>query len=167
MIILPSNNKIPTSLLPFQCPDEPLRRPIPPPSPALSLRERMTGSLKRIIGPQHRPLPDTPDQQQQKRNSVTSTGSVFDQIRRPPSVVMEKIKQQSMLALDRISSNQEKYRQQQNMNGNRSPMSNNGQIPVSEVMSILLSHIHCHPYHSALRLLLLHLHVGERHAPFE
>lgn len=92
----------------------------------------MTGSLKRIIGPQHRPLPETPDQQQ-KRNSVTSTNStttsVFDAIRRPPSVVMEKIKQQSMLALDRISMNQEKYRQQHNMNGNKAQI--NGQNEVS------------------------------------
>lgn len=94
----------------------------------------MTGSLKRIIGPQNRPLPETPDQQQ-KRNSVasstTSSGSVFDTIKRPPSVVMEKIKQQSMMALDRISSNQERYRQhQQSAGGNRGPEVN-GAVPVS------------------------------------
>lgn len=95
----------------------------------------MTGSLKRIIGPQSRPLPETPDQQQQqKRNSLssqTSTGSVFDAIKRPPSVVMEKIKQQSMLALDRISMNQERYRQQHGQNGSQSGSSVNGQAPVS------------------------------------
>lgn len=88
----------------------------------------MTGSLKRIMGPQNRPLPETPDQM--KRSSVvstTSSGSVFDAIKRPPSVVMEKIKQQSMLALDRISSNQERYRQQHSINGDRDPPEINGQ----------------------------------------
>lgn len=37
------------------------QRPQPPPSPTLSLREKM-GSLKRMITPGNRPLPPTPDQ---------------------------------------------------------------------------------------------------------
>lgn len=37
------------------------QRPEPPPSPSLSIRDRM-GSLRRIINPGNRPLPDTPKQ---------------------------------------------------------------------------------------------------------
>lgn len=46
---------------------------------------------------------------------------------------MEKIKQQSMLALDRISMNQERYRQQHGQNGSQTGSIVNGQAPVSSL----------------------------------
>lgn len=86
----------------------------PPPSPTLSIRDRM-GTLRRIINPSNRPLPDTPDDI--KRNSLSSrssiASSVFDTIKKPPSIAMEKIKQQSTLNLDRMTQLQERYRQHQ------------------------------------------------------
>lgn len=47
------------------------QRPQPPPSPSLSLREKM-GSLKRMITPGNRPLPPTPPDQRSKGMLNTS-----------------------------------------------------------------------------------------------
>lgn len=42
-----------------------------------------------------------------------SQGSVFDSIKRPPSIAMEKIKATTAAALDRMSLLQQRYRQHQ------------------------------------------------------
>ncbi|XP_059617781.1 E3 ubiquitin-protein ligase lubel-like [Phlebotomus argentipes] len=88
-------------------------RPQPPPSPALSLREKMS-SLKRIIAPSNRPLPSTPNSSRpQTPTSVTSSGSAFDSIKKQPSVEMGKIQSHKSATLDRMTLLQQRYRQHQ------------------------------------------------------
>lgn len=103
---------------------QPQQRPEPPPSPSLSLRERM-GSLKRIISPGQRPLPDTPTttakpaglpvSRPPSRPTTPTSGNhnPFDAIQKPPSITMEKIKNHTSATLDRMSILQQRYRQHQ------------------------------------------------------
>ncbi|XP_055711279.1 E3 ubiquitin-protein ligase lubel isoform X3 [Phlebotomus papatasi] len=87
-------------------------RPPAPPSPALSLREKMS-SLKRIIAPSNRPLPDTPQSSRPQTPNSVSSGSVFDSIKKQPSVEMGKIQSHKSATLDRMALLQERYRQHQ------------------------------------------------------
>ncbi|XP_055643489.1 E3 ubiquitin-protein ligase lubel isoform X9 [Toxorhynchites rutilus septentrionalis] len=87
--------------------------PQPPPSPALSLREKMN-SLKRFIHPSNRPLPDPPEQK------IHSSNSSLDSIaKRSPaggksmSSTMEKIQNNTAATLDRMTLLQQRYRQHQ------------------------------------------------------
>uniref|UniRef100_A0A1B0CJK6 Putative microtubule-associated protein futsch isoform x3 n=1 Tax=Lutzomyia longipalpis TaxID=7200 RepID=A0A1B0CJK6_LUTLO len=89
-------------------------KPQPPPSPALSFREKMS-SIKRIMTPSNRPLPDTPlSSRPQTPTSVGSSGgSVFDSIKKQPSVEMGKIQSHKSATLDRMAILQQRYRQHQ------------------------------------------------------
>ncbi|XP_055592324.1 E3 ubiquitin-protein ligase lubel isoform X3 [Uranotaenia lowii] len=88
--------------------------PQPPPSPALSLREKMN-SLKRFIHPSNRPLPDPPE------NKIHSSNSSLDTISKQTasmgiksvSSTMEKIKNNTAATLDRMNMLQQRYRQHQ------------------------------------------------------
>ncbi|XP_062545752.1 E3 ubiquitin-protein ligase lubel isoform X2 [Armigeres subalbatus] len=89
--------------------------PQPPPSPALSLREKMN-SLKRFIHPSNRPLPDPPE------NKIHSSTSSLDTVSKrsfstgaPRSVssTMEKIQNNTAATLDRMTMLQQRYRQHQ------------------------------------------------------
>lgn len=94
-----------------------------PPSPSLSLRERMS-TLKRMIVPGSNrstttngsgtPPPPVPSRPPTGARPVTPLGgNPFDAIQKPPSITMEKIKQQQSATLDRMSMLQQRYRQSQ------------------------------------------------------
>ncbi|XP_011295281.2 E3 ubiquitin-protein ligase lubel isoform X1 [Musca domestica] len=91
--------------------------PIPPsPTPSMknaSWHERV-GSLKRGLSILNRPLPETPKTPTTPSESsrCTTPKSVFDNIQRPPSVVLEKIKNKANATLDRMQMLQQRYRQQ-------------------------------------------------------
>lgn len=78
----------------------------------MSLREKMS-SLKRIIAPSNRPLPDTPQSSRPQTPNSVSSGSVFDSIKKQPSVEMGKIQSHKSATLDRMALLQERYRQHQ------------------------------------------------------
>lgn len=101
-----------------------------PPSPSLSLRERMS-TLKRMIvpgGSNRQPTTNNGSSMQQSqqlpppvptrppiamRPTTPLGGNPFDAIQKPPSITMEKIKQQQSATLDRMSMLQQRYRQSQ------------------------------------------------------
>uniref|UniRef100_A0A1B0FDE2 Uncharacterized protein n=1 Tax=Glossina morsitans morsitans TaxID=37546 RepID=A0A1B0FDE2_GLOMM len=92
-----------------------------PSSPTLSTRndpwhERM-GSLKRGLSIINRPLPETPKSQpsspiEDQSSRSETPKSAFDNIQRPPSVALEKIKSKANATLDRMQLLQQRYRQQ-------------------------------------------------------
>ncbi|XP_061402063.1 E3 ubiquitin-protein ligase lubel [Musca vetustissima] len=94
--------------------------PIPavPPSPTPSMKNaswhERVGSLKRGLSILNRPLPETPKTPTTPSESsrCTTPKSVFDNIQRPPSVVLEKIKNKANATLDRMQMLQQRYRQQ-------------------------------------------------------
>lgn len=97
------------------------------------------GSLKRMINPGTRPLPDTPTTRPgdfiyincliDKRNTVIILGqptsrppsrpttpnnqNPFDSVPKPHSLTMERIKSQTTATLDRMAQLQQRYRQHQ------------------------------------------------------
>lgn len=75
-----------------------------------SWKERF-GSLPRGLNLLNRPLPDTPKTPSESSRSTTPK-SVFDNIQRPPSVALEKIKSKANATLDRMQLLQQRYRQQ-------------------------------------------------------
>uniref|UniRef100_A0A336LKL8 CSON011442 protein n=1 Tax=Culicoides sonorensis TaxID=179676 RepID=A0A336LKL8_CULSO len=88
-------------------------------TPNLSIHEKTT-SLQRGSMQQHlnRPLPDVPHAKSQSQLIVQPVEplkrtSVFDSIKKPPSVTMEKIKSNTAAALDRMVLLQKRYRQHQ------------------------------------------------------
>uniref|UniRef100_A0A1A9W5H4 Uncharacterized protein n=1 Tax=Glossina brevipalpis TaxID=37001 RepID=A0A1A9W5H4_9MUSC len=92
-----------------------------PSSPTLSAKndhwhERM-GSLKRGLSIINRPLPETPKSQpnspiEDQSSRSDTPKSAFDNIQRPPSVTLEKIKSKANATLDRMQLLQQRYRQQ-------------------------------------------------------
>nr|XP_029711911.1 uncharacterized protein LOC109401370 isoform X1 [Aedes albopictus] len=89
--------------------------PQPPPSPALSLREKMN-SLKRFIHPSNRPLPDPPENKIHSSTSSLDTASKRSfPIGTPKSMssTMEKIQNNTAATLDRMTMLQQRYRQHQ------------------------------------------------------
>ncbi|KAL9930414.1 linear Ubiquitin E3 ligase isoform 1-T3 [Glossina fuscipes fuscipes] len=92
-----------------------------PSSPILSTRndpwhERM-GSLKRGLSIINRPLPETPKSQpsspiEDQSSRSETPKSAFDNIQRPPSVALERIKSKANATLDRMQLLQQRYRQQ-------------------------------------------------------
>lgn len=107
--------------------------PQPPPSPALSLRDKMN-SLKRFIHPSNRPLPDPPEQKIHCKFMIiinlgkilipliSASNSSLDTIsKRSTSVganksvssTMEKIQNNTAATLDRMTMLQQRYRQHQ------------------------------------------------------
>ncbi|XP_023290946.2 E3 ubiquitin-protein ligase lubel isoform X1 [Lucilia cuprina] len=88
--------------------------PVPPsPTPSMknaSWQERF-GSLPRGLNLLNRPLPETPKTPSESSRSTTPK-SVFDNIQRPPSVALEKIKSKANATLDRMQLLQQRYRQQ-------------------------------------------------------
>ncbi|XP_037958350.1 E3 ubiquitin-protein ligase lubel isoform X5 [Teleopsis dalmanni] len=92
--------------------------PIPPsPTPSLknSAWHEKVGSLKRGLSLINRPLPDTPKAStpgDEPSSRSTTPKSVFDNIQRPPSVTLEKIKNKASATLDRMTLLQQRYRQQ-------------------------------------------------------
>ncbi|XP_065358390.1 E3 ubiquitin-protein ligase lubel isoform X5 [Calliphora vicina] len=88
--------------------------PVPPsPTPSMknaSWKERF-GSLPRGLNLLNRPLPETPKTPSESSRSTTPK-SVFDNIQRPPSVALEKIKSKANATLDRMQLLQQRYRQQ-------------------------------------------------------
>ncbi|XP_013099098.2 E3 ubiquitin-protein ligase lubel isoform X1 [Stomoxys calcitrans] len=91
-----------------------------PPSPTPSMRNSSwhdrVGSLKRGLSMSilNRPLPETPKTPTTPSESsrCTTPKSAFDNIQRPPSVVLEKIKNKASATLDRMQLLQQRYRQQ-------------------------------------------------------
>ncbi|XP_038107293.1 E3 ubiquitin-protein ligase lubel isoform X6 [Culex quinquefasciatus] len=89
--------------------------PQPPPSPALSLRDKMN-SLKRFIHPSNRPLPDPPEQKIHSSNSSLDTiskRSTSVGANKSVSSTMEKIQNNTAATLDRMTMLQQRYRQHQ------------------------------------------------------
>ncbi|XP_073822708.1 linear Ubiquitin E3 ligase isoform X6 [Musca autumnalis] len=92
--------------------------PVVPPSPTPSMKNaswhERVGSLKRGLSILNRPLPETPKTPTTPSESsrCTTPKSVFDNIQRPPSVVLEKIKNKANATLDRMQMLQQRYRQQ-------------------------------------------------------
>ncbi|KAG4079394.1 hypothetical protein HA402_008086 [Bradysia odoriphaga] len=113
------------------------QNPQPPPSPSLSLRERM-GSLKRMINPGGRPLPDTPNAPLTKTGSRPTTPNPFDSVPKPQSLTMERIKNQTSATLDRMAQLQERYRQHQEImkSGGESSRRNSNSSQIDEQLSV-------------------------------
>lgn len=83
-------------------------RPVAPPSPALSLRERVSSNLKRFIVPGNK-SPDTPNKKEvQQINSRPGTPN-SDCSSKLPSFAMERIKIQTNNAKDRMEIMQKRY----------------------------------------------------------
>ncbi|TMW50930.1 hypothetical protein DOY81_004003 [Sarcophaga bullata] len=70
------------------------------------------GSLPRGLNLLNRPLPDTPKTPPSESSRSTTPKSVFDNIQRPPSITLEKIKSKANATLDRMQLLQQRYRQQ-------------------------------------------------------
>ncbi|XP_065085092.1 E3 ubiquitin-protein ligase lubel isoform X5 [Ochlerotatus camptorhynchus] len=98
-----------------QGPNNTQKPPQPPPSPALSLRDKMN-SLKRFIHPSNRPLPDPPESKIHSSTSSLDTVSKRSfSIGTPKSLssAMEKIQNNTTATLDRMTMLQQRYRQHQ------------------------------------------------------
>lgn len=111
---------------------------MPPPSPTPSMKsaswQERVGSLKRGLSNINRPLPDTPKTPTTPSESsrCTTPKSAFDTIQRPPSVVLEKIKNKANVALDRMQLLQQRYRQQkEQMERDRGGASSNNEQQVT------------------------------------
>lgn len=108
-----------------------------PSSPTLSTRndpwhERM-GSLKRGLSIINRPLPETPKSQpsspiEDQSSRSETPKSAFDNIQRPPSVALEKIKSKANATLDRMQLLQQRYRQQKEQMERERSGSTNDQV---------------------------------------
>lgn len=89
-----------------------------PPSPTPSMRNGSWheggDTLKRNLSMFNRPLPDTPKTSNAPSESSRcgTPKSIFDNIQKPPSVVLEKIKNKANATLDRMQLLQQRYRQQ-------------------------------------------------------
>ncbi|XP_055908751.1 E3 ubiquitin-protein ligase lubel isoform X2 [Eupeodes corollae] len=72
------------------------------------------GSLRRGLNLGNRPLPETPRTPSDgvsSRSTTPNSKSVFDQIQKPPSITLEKIKTKASATLDRMALLQQRYRQ--------------------------------------------------------
>ncbi|KAG5679700.1 hypothetical protein PVAND_009250 [Polypedilum vanderplanki] len=85
-----------------------------------TLKEKLDKLKTGTIDPRTRPLPDIPLPGSQKHQTATmrsasssdeSKRNVFDSIKKPPSVAMEKIKNSTAATLDRMAILQARYRQ--------------------------------------------------------
>ncbi|XP_030381215.1 uncharacterized protein LOC115629049 isoform X6 [Scaptodrosophila lebanonensis] len=105
--------------------------PLPPPSPTPSQKS----SSWRGLMMNSRPLPDPPKPTPSEGGGSSRSGtpkSVFDNIQRPPSVQLEKIKSKASATLDRMAILQQRYRQhkaQQELGGSRSDVASDQLLP--------------------------------------
>ena len=84
----------------------------PTPSQKNGTWQERFGSLPRGLNLLNRPLPDTPKTPPSESSRSTTPKSVFDNIQRPPSITLEKIKSKANATLDRMQLLQQRYRQQ-------------------------------------------------------
>lgn len=84
----------------------------PTPSQKNGTWKERFGSLPRGLNLLNRPLPDTPKTPTSESSRSTTPKSVFDNIQRPPSITLEKIKSKANATLDRMQLLQQRYRQQ-------------------------------------------------------